>query len=371
MKILLLSDSNSIHTIKWVKALSDAGLGIGLFSFYPSSSSIFNEYKNILTSNINLAPELRMNESTKFSKLVYLKAIRQIKKLIMEYKPDILHAHYASSYGLVGALTHFHPFVISVWGEDVYDFPNKSIIHKSILKYNLKKADAILSTSFVMKNETKKYTSKEISVTPFGIDVDVFKPMNELGLFEQNTIVIGTIKALEKKYGIEYLIKAFHIVKKRITDKPLKLLIVGKGSQEYYLKQLVKNLNLENDVTFTGFIEHGDVPKYHNMLDIYVSVSIDDSESFGVAILEAGACGKPVVVSDVGGLPEVVVNGETGFVVESKNPDAIASSICRLIDNPELRVSMGNSGRKRVLEFYSWNDSVKKMIAVYDSMILK
>jgi L-malate glycosyltransferase len=371
MKILLLSDSNSIHTIKWVKALSEAGISIGLFSFYPFSSPIYNEYKNILLSNINLDPELRMTESSRFSKLVYLKAIKQIKKLIKEFKPDILHAHYASSYGLIGALTSFHPFVTSVWGEDVYDFPNKSILHKSILKYNLKKADAILSTSFVMKNETKKYTNKEITVTPFGIDIDIFKPMNEPGLFDSNTIVIGTIKALEKKYGIEYLIKAFHTVKKRNTDKQLKLLIVGKGSQEHFLKQLVKNLDIENDVTFTGFIDHRDVPKYHNMLDIFVSVSIDDSESFGVAILEAGACGKPVIVSDVGGLPEVVVNGETGFVVESKNSDAIASSICKLIDDPELRVSMGNNGRKRVQELYNWNDSVKIMISVYDSLISK
>lgn len=368
MKILILSDSNSIHTIKWVKALINSGIKIKLFSFFSPEADYFNHNQENMISCLNLDQALRLNNNI-FSKLVYLKAIKKVKKLITEFKPDILHAHYASSYGLVGALTYFHPFVLSVWGEDVYNFPRKSILHKAIIKNNLSKADRILSTSNVMKIETQKYTSNEVFVTPFGIDTKRFSPQKVNSLFEPNTLVIGTVKTLEIKYGIEYLIRAFYLLKKKYPEETLKLLIVGKGSQEDYLKQLVRDLNIESDTIFTGFVNHNYVPEYQNMLDISVSVSIDDSESFGVAIIEASACGKPVIVSNVGGLPEVVENGKTGFVVESKNPEMIVDAISKLIENRGLRIEMGKNGRDRVMELYDWNDSLNKMISIYQSLL--
>ncbi|MDQ9894055.1 glycosyltransferase, partial [Acinetobacter baumannii] len=80
-------------------------------------------------------------------KIEYLKVIKEIKKIIYDIKPDILHAHYASSYGLIGSLVNYKPYIISAWGTDTYEFPNNGFIQKYIIKYNLKKADYIFSTS--------------------------------------------------------------------------------------------------------------------------------------------------------------------------------------------------------------------------------
>src|SRR5690606_14490213 len=121
------------------------------------------------------------------SKLNYLKAYRQVKRIIREFKPDILHAHYASSYGLIGALSSFHPFVLSVWGADIYNFPHISPLHNAIIRYNIRKADMILSTSKIMKTETMKYTPKEIVVTPFGIDIEKFYPKKVKRRSEEHT----------------------------------------------------------------------------------------------------------------------------------------------------------------------------------------
>ena len=219
-----------------------------------------------------------------------------------------------------------------------------------------------------MKEEIKKYTDKEIEVTPFGVDLEKFYPHSVDRLFGKNDIVIGTVKALEKKYGIEYLIKAFNLVKQRNSNYSLKLLIVGKGTQESQLKKLVKELGLESNTIFTGFINHAEVEKYQNMLDISVSVSIDDSESFGVAVLEASACSKPVIVTNVGGLPEVVEHEKTGFVIEAKNHIALAEVLEKLVLNPKLRFELGNSGRERVKNKYSWNNSVAQLISIYNSL---
>lgn len=364
MKLLLLSDPNSVHTIKWAKALADSGLDITIFGLGDCTVNDYKDYPNIKVVTLN---ELITRNEGAFSKLKYLKALPKIKKIIREFKPDLLHSHYASSYGLLGALSGFSPFLLSVWGGDVFTYPHKSFIHKLALEYTLKRADKILSTSHIMAKETKQYTNKEIIVTPFGIDLDKFKPIEVNNLFNKGDIVIGTVKTLEEIYGIEYLIKAFKIVVDKYSHLSLKLLIVGGGSLERELQELTKDLHTDDKTIFTGKVPFVDVPKYHNMLSVFVSVS--NSESFGVAIIEASACAKPVVVSNVGGLPEVVEDGVSGFVVPPRDEIETAKAIEKLISNEALRTRIGNNGRDRVRKLYNWDDNVKQMINVYKDML--
>jgi len=107
-------------------------------------------------------------------KSTYLLSIVRFKRVIKKFGCDILHAHSASSYGLLGSLVNFHPYVISVWGNDVYNFPQKSSFYSNLIKYNFKRCDLILSTSKIMAKETSKYSPKGIIVTPFGIDIEKF-----------------------------------------------------------------------------------------------------------------------------------------------------------------------------------------------------
>lgn len=361
MRILLLANANSIHTIKLAKAFANRNINVCIFSFFENINNDFIEQNNISVKTINFSETTANNN---FSKLIYLTTIKKLKRAISDFKPDVLHAHYASSYGFIGALAGFKPFVLSVWGSDVFLFPKKSMVHEKILKYAFKKADLLMSTSKVMAIEAKKYTSKQFLITPFGIDVDIFKPKPN----DNDEIIIGTIKSLEDVYGVDKLIKAFDIVKKRNIDLKLKLFIVGKGSKENKLKKLVRNLKLDNYVEFVGKINHEQVPEYLNKFSVYVALS--NSESFGVAVLEASACEIPVVVSNVGGLPEVVDNNKTGFIVDKDEIEEAASKIETLILNNELRAQMGKAGRKKVLDFFEFNKNVDKMIENYNSLLL-
>jgi len=365
MKLLLLSDPNSPHTIKWAKSLAQNDIDIVIFGLGDFNVNDYDGISNIQVKTLN---EIVTRDEGSLLKLKYLKALPLVKKIIKDFKPDIVHAHYATSYALVGALSGFHPFIVSVWGSDVFSFPLKSPIHKMMLKHNLKKADKILSTSHVMAKETKLYTNKDIEVTPFGIDMEQFKPMEVESLFDKDDIVIGTVKTLEDKYGIEYLIRAFKIVSDKYLNLPLKLLIVGGGSLEGSLRKLVKELNIQDKTIFTGKVPFLDVPKYHNMLSVSVSVSVSNSESFGVAIIEASSCGKPVVVSNVGGLPEVVEDGISGFVVPPRDPEKTAEAIEKLLLDKNLREEIGRNGRERVKRLYNWDDNVKQMIRIYDKL---
>jgi L-malate glycosyltransferase len=360
IKILLLSDSHSEHTEKWALGLASRGIQIGLFSFNRSTYRWFENVQNITLLH---ETDTTVNAKKNRTKFKYIQYVSDLKKAIREFQPDILHAHYATSYGLIGALSGFHPYIISVWGEDVYKFPNASGLHKSLLKYNLKKADEILSTSDVMRNETRKYTHKDIMVTPFGVDTTVFckKPVQK----DKDTVYIGTIKAIEDKYGIKYIIEAAALLKQRIKTRKLKVLLIGPGTKIDHYKAVIKAEGLEDTVELTGRIPFNEVSTYHNLLDVFLNVSIDDSESFGVAVVEALACETPVVVSDVGGLKEVVEHGEYGIVVKKKNAAEIADAVERIINDEAYAKAIAEKGRQHVLKKYDFNVCLDKMIHIY------
>jgi len=358
MKILFLADPGSSHTIKWAKALAARDVSIYIVGL---SAYREEDYKDtsIQVKSLSLSDDNFDANSKGISKTKYLKLVPKVKEVIAEFQPDLMHAHYASSYGLLGALTKSHPYAISVWGSEIYEFGEKSIIHKNLLKFNFKKADAVLSTSEDMAVRTQKFTKKEIEITPFGIDTSLFSPDSKTS----NDLVIGTVKSMENTYGIDILIRAFA----KLKGENLKLTLVGDGTKTEEYKSLVTELNLNESITFKGRVDLEQVPKVLNQMDIFVAAS--RAESFGVSVLEASSCELPVVTSNVGGLPEVVEDGSTGFTVQVENVDELANKIQALVDSKELRKEMGTAGRKFVQRKYEWKDCVSKMIDIYTKVI--
>lgn len=211
-------------------------------------------------------------------------------------EPDLLHAHYASGYGTLGSLCGFHPYVLSVWGSDAYDFPYESFLKMRLIQKNLRAADFIALTSHVMAKQSHKICEglSKIHVTPFGIDIHSFKP--DKSRKHKEIITIGTFKTLAFKYGLDTLIKGFAethhalIARDECMASRLRLLIVGGGEDRDSLKILDDSLGICDVTEFAGAVPYDSVPNYLNMFDSYVAASRRESESFGVAILEASAC---------------------------------------------------------------------------------
>jgi glycosyltransferase involved in cell wall biosynthesis len=358
----MLCNGGSSHIEKWVTSLADSNIEVGIFSLQHFDEKVYTSH------NVTILNNPPTSRASLLSKLGYIKNVGSIKKQIALYKPSILHAHYATSYGLLGTKTKFHPLVISAWGSDVYDFPKNSTLHKNLVKKIFTKADAICSTSNCMKEETQKYTDKKIEVVPFGVDTSIFHPLDS-GLANKKAITVGIIKSLEKKYGIEFLIRAFHESVKLNPGKDLRLLIVGDGSKKDEYVALCGELKIDDRVTFTGKVKHADIPKYHQQIDIFVSLSVLDSESFGVSLVEAMACEKPVVASDVAGFREVLDNGKCGIIVPRNTYDEAARAITAYINDPAMAHAMGQRARKRVLENYDWKKNLEQMINIYQSLL--
>ena len=366
MKVLLLSDAGSIHTFRWVRSLSQRGCEILLFNLLHCDLSPYDGMPNVQVYSCNFV----LRDSAALSqrlldKMVYVKAVRKLRQQLKAFQPDFLHAHYACSFGLIGALAGFHPYVLSVWGSDVYDYPRQGTIYRQLLTFTLRKADYVLSTSHCMARETNKYTSKPISVTPFGVDMQRFRPVPIAD--KPVSFVVGNVKTLKFCYGIDTLIRSFAIVHQRHPQTDMRLLIAGTGPDREQLIALCEELGIRHLVDFLGYIPNQQLPELYAKFD--VSVSLSREESFGVVAVEAMSCGCPVVTSDAEGFCEVVDNNVTGFIVPKDNPAAAADAIERFIDNPKLHADMGAAARQRVAELYDWERNVDTMMDIYRRVI--
>lgn len=356
MKIAFLAQRHSVHAVRWVNGLAARGHDVHLVS-YEQHGEALDEDVSFHALPVPVPSGYFLNTWS-------------LKRLLADLEPDVLNTHFASGYGTLGRLSGFHPHVLSVWGSDVYDFPTKSFLHRALVRRNLQTADWVCSTSHVMAQHTKTlYPVENLSVTPFGIDLNHFSP--SLSPRASTTITVGTVKTLAHKYGIDLLIRAFAEVRQTLleTRSPLadklRLLIVGGGPDSAELQALAEQLGVNQVTTFAGQVSHQQVPGYLRQLDVYVALSRLESESFGVAVLEASACALPVVVARSGGLPEVVVDGQTGFVVAREDSSAAAKAVQTLVEDAGLRRRMGQAGRAHVERHYDWQENVARLEDVF------
>ncbi|CZF80172.1 GDP-mannose-dependent alpha-(1-6)-phosphatidylinositol monomannoside mannosyltransferase [Grimontia celer] len=358
MVIVLLSAASSIHTVQWANGFCAVGHTVHVISQHP----IVDPFSDGV--HVHLLPYRGM--------LGYYLNARKARKLIQEISPDIINAHYASGYGTTARLINIHPYILSVWGSDVYSFPYKSLIHKNIVRKNLDSADHIASTSKCMAEKVIELSTnlrlEDIKVTPFGVDVDLFTSKREK-LKNVSKVVIGTVKTMKPIYGIDTLIYAYAELKKMLSNdaetsnQDVELVLVGGGEQTNQLVALCNELGVDDSVKFVGQVPHEAVPNQLNNFDIFVALS--KSESFGVAVLEAGAMELPVVVSDADGLAEVTIDNVTGFVVPKQDHSSAALALKKLVVNHELRLKMGKNGCDNVHRHYSWEVCISTMTKLY------
>lgn len=241
------------------------------------------------------------------------------------------------------------------------------------------KADYVQVISHWLEKRVRRYGYKgAIKIVPNGVDIDKFKAQSaklkvrdELG-FNKDDVIIITVSRLVKKNGLEDLIRAIKILEKFEIKKSegeswrIKMLIVGTGKLEKYLKRLVEKLDLRNMVLFLGNINHNELPAYLWASDIFCRPSL--SEGFGNVFVEAMAASLPVIATPVGGIVDFLKDGETGLFCKIENPESIASSITRLLNDKDLYNKIVEDGLKMVREKYDWNIIAGEMRRIYEKI---
>ena len=298
-------------------------------------------------------------------KLSYLTNIARAKEETIAFNPNLVHAHYIAGNGLLARKTGVTPFLGSVWGADVIDLPT-NIIFRHMVRKILRAATYLTATSNFLKQVTIKLeptVANRISVIPFGVKI----PDDFYVLPSFKPVKICFVKSLKPKYGADILLQALKQVTAKIPD--IQLTIAGAGPMENELKALTKKLQLETNVSFVGYVENEQVYELIHNHHMMVMPSIMDSESFGVAAIESGACGRPVIASRVGGVPEVIIDGKTGILVTPLDIGELAKAIVKLADNITLCNDMGKCGYQHVKENYPWEKSLDQMSELYGRLI--
>lgn len=337
-KILILGDANSSHTSKWCSILIENGYEVFLFSFYPQKI----ESK---INGVNTFCYFNDNKITKGKKLSYLFAYKRVRKIIKDHQIDTLHAYYATSYGLIGALAKPKRFFLSFLGTDVFVFPKKSAFHKRLIRYVINKADKVFSSSEVMKREIEKYTSKDVFLIYYGVDTSVYYPKNTEKSLNKEKIKLGIVKTLAPIYRIDVAIEAIDYLNKNSTYS-FELHICGEGPLLDELKQ-----KAVNNVRFLGKLKQEEVPAFMNTLDVYINST--DFESFGVSTIEAMACGVPVVAHDAGGSSEIIEHDVDGVLYKPNTAEELAKGILSILNSEEGYNKLKINGLKKIQDKYN------------------
>jgi len=204
---------------------------------------------------------------------------------------------------------------------------------------------------------------KKVFVLPNGINYSLFNNNSELKNFPGNgRIILGTVCRLEPQKGIKYLLLAMKTILTKFPEA--KLEIVGTGSLLNELQSLSNKLGISNSIKFLG--KFTDVIPFYKRMDIFVLPSL--YEGFGIVILEAMAMGIPIIATNVDGIKEVVINGESGILVPPKNPEALANAVNYLIEKPQITKKFIIEGKKRA-SLFDIQDHLMKLDELYTSLL--
>ena len=337
-------EKGSNHAKKVAEGLADRGHKI-----------IFASPNDEIDASVSLSNKIELVTLPYGGKKGYFLNVIALRALYNKVCPEVVNIHYASGCGLLGMLAGLKPIVLNCYGSDIFEFPHLNRINMWLLRHILKNADALASTSNAMADEIRRLLPcpRNIAITPFGVNTELFKPV-----FNERTekpLVVGIVKTLSPIYDIELLIKAFYIICQIMHPRPI-LRIYGDGPQKKDLMSLSNNLGISHNVEFCGRIANQDVPKVLNQMDVFVNCS--QQESFGVNILEAMACGLPVVATNCVGPKELIRDGESGIIVKDRKPESLAKAIVKLLNEKALRKKMGAVGRSIVCEQFDWNKNI-------------
>jgi L-malate glycosyltransferase len=332
------------------KALAQKGLQVHFITYsQPSRLDFFNEnifYHEVSISSYPLFQYLPY-ESALASKIVHV---------VKTEKLDLLHVHYAIPHASAAFMAKQIlrsqgldiPFITTLHGTDI-TLVGKDPSFEPVVTFSIQQSDGVTAVSDSLRNDTYSEfdITKEIEVIPNFIDLERFKKQRKdhfkIAICPNNEKLLMHTSNFRKVKRIEDIVQVFYRVKQQI---PSKLLFVGDGPERTGIENLVKELGLQDDVRFLGKLDV--IEEVLSMADLFLLTS--EKESFGLAALEAMACEVPVISSDAGGIPEVNINGVTGFISKIGDVDDMAKNALYILKEENFATFKANA-LKQAQEF--------------------
>ena len=299
----------------------------------------------------------------------YPSAIFLGRNLLKQHKYDVINTWFAIPSGPVGVNLAFHgsiPHLLSVVGGDLYDpskwySPHRNLLLGWVVKRVISKADRLTAISGDVANRARRFFTAErsIDVIPLGINEPKFQPCTrqELQLGEQS-IYIVCVGRLVRRKDHPTLLCALALLERNDVH----LLVVGDGPEKKHLAALAAQLNIADRVHFMGFVSEERKYQLLQNSDIFAMPSLH--EGFGLVYLEGMHCGLPIIAATQGGQTDFLEDGKTGFLVPARDPQSLRKALGTLIQDSDLRKTIGASNRELVKSYY-----ISRTAQMYENLL--
>jgi len=319
---------------------------------------------NIAIHYLNIGKKGGLHYQTNANLLSYLqRAYGYSLRMCRENSYHLIHAFFSVPCGLIAWRLGI-PYIVSLRGSDVPFYSARFfwldlLILRHLNKKIWQKAAFVVANSNGLRGLALKTSPDEnIQVIPNGVDVNLFNLIP--GAIKENVVL--TVGRLIKRKGIDQLIRAFSLLDGSLREK-YKIRIIGEGPEKEHLTSLARRLNIQDRVEFSGVVQGKALIDAYNRAKIFALTSFN--EGMSNTVLEAMACGLPVLGTDIRGINDIIQNGEEGFLVPPRDPRKTSLALEKLLSNDSLRQSMGERGREKTRGF-RWCDTAKNYADIYD-----
>lgn len=342
LRICYVANANSIHTKRWIEPFIREGHEISLVS-----------YRSVTISWQGLEELVDLTKLSSIPKLRFLHWGIWLRRYARKRQPQIVHAHQIQGAGWLGAMTGYHPFVVSSWGSDVLLEPHKSAIRHYLLDYVLRHADCVTAPSTILYGALLDLgvPKDRLELIPWGIDTNVFSPEPKDHLVTRRQLdidadawVVLSPRGISPVYNHHIAIEAMEIVAKYIRNICLVMIRYNvDASYQRKIEDQIRAAGLTGKVLWVqAQSSPSEMARLYRMAD--VAISIPASEGYGASVYEALACGCPTVVSDLPVFTGVLKDGIHVIKVPVKQPNAAAEALLALRSSPELCATLKING---------------------------
>jgi L-malate glycosyltransferase len=364
LRLLYIANPNSTHTRRWLNWFSRRGHSVALVA----DVTLAAPWEGVQVFDLAGQFNLRV--------VRYLVWEIQLRRIVRSWHPHLLHAQRVSSAGWLGAFANFHPLVVTPWGSDLYQHVYRSRVARALSQFTLRRSDLVTADSQDLCRQAILFGAQpeRTKLALWGVDTQVFKPGKISSTWRERLNlgsgpVILSPRGVNRIYHLEAILAAVGNLKPAYPE--LTLLLRAYNVDPVYkneLDRMAREKGLASSVRWIPAIE-----PYENLVEVYrladLVVSVPDSDGTPVSVLEAMACGVPVIASDLPSLREWITDGQNGLIIPPGDADALAKAISRLLADRDLMVAFSGYNLQLVKSKAEHEQEMLKIEGYYQELV--
>jgi glycosyltransferase involved in cell wall biosynthesis len=365
MRVLYFTRGDSAHDRRFLAALGQTGHEVHCLRLEPGSTLA----EQALPEGVRLVAWQGLPASAEHE--AGLALLPELRQVIERLCPDVIHAGPVQRVARLVARLDFHPLVSMSWGSDLLLEADQDAAWMQATREALAGTDVLVGDCQAVKDKVLRleFPAERVVLFPWGVDLRHFTPLASpdprVRAGWQQCFTLLSTRSWEPLYGVDLIARAFVEAAKACPE--LRLFMLSTGSQGPLLREILERGGVIDQVTFAGQVPLAQLPGCYTSADIYLSASHSDGSS--VSLLEAMACGRPALVSNIPGNREWVVPGENGWLFPDRDVDALAQGMVRAVREKECLADMGRKARKLAEERADWEQNFPKLLQAYEMAV--